>query len=129
MRYLITIILSDLDEIHVRAEASSEASAFALVKANPEFRAFLGSRDIQSYTIVEDRTPDEKVTPYELLEDSGRVMIRRNKPPRFIGVVTMGVQSDIEEVEWLDTCTALQAASAMRKAGEFLRKKSWKKFK
>ena len=32
--------------------------------------------------------------------------------------------SDIEEIEWLDDCTAIEAARALRKAGEFLIKSS-----
>ena len=70
-----------------------------------------------------DRNRDKKPA-YELFERDGHVMIRRNKPPRFVGKVTMGERSDIEEIEWIDECTVSGAASAMQKAGEFLIKSS-----
>lgn len=65
-----------------------------------------------------------KQPAYELFEIEGKQMIRRNKPPRFIGEVTMGELSDIENIEWLDACAQQEAEAAMRKAGEFLIKKS-----
>ena len=65
-----------------------------------------------------------KESAYELFGKDGYVMIRRNKYPRFIGKVTMGTSSDIEEIEWIDSCTAMEAARALRKAGEFLKKSS-----
>ena len=62
---------------------------------------------------------------FELFEDQGYVMIRRNKFPRFVGRVVMGTDSDIRAIRWLDACTdPLVIASAMRKAGEFLKKSS-----
>lgn len=62
---------------------------------------------------------------FELFEDQGYVMIRRNKFPRFVGRVVMGTDSDIQVIQWLDACTdPLVIASAMRKAGEFLKKSS-----
>lgn len=65
-----------------------------------------------------------KSQSYELFDKDGFVMIRRNKPPRFVGKVTMGKLSDIEEIEWMDNCTAIESARALRKAGEFLIKNS-----
>ena len=65
-----------------------------------------------------------KEPAYELFNKDGYVMIRRNKPPRFVGKVTMGKLSDIEGIEWQDNCTAIEAARALRKAGEFLIKNS-----
>lgn len=70
-----------------------------------------------------DKNEDKK-TAYELFDKDGYVMIRRNKRPRFVGKVTFGKLSDIEEIEWLDDCTAVEAARALRKAGEFIIKKS-----
>ena len=51
-------------------------------------------------------------------------MIRRNKPPRFVGRVTFGQDSDIELVEVFDEAGPMEMAAAMRKAGEFLIKSS-----
>lgn len=66
-----------------------------------------------------------KLPTYELFEVEEKQMIRRNKPPRFVGEVTMGKLSDIENIQWLDGCTnPLEIASVMRKASEFLIKKS-----
>ena len=65
-----------------------------------------------------------KVPAYELYDVDGKSMIRRNKPPRFTGEITMGELSDIENIKWIDECTLSEAASAMRKAGEFLIKSS-----
>lgn len=70
-----------------------------------------------------DKNEDKK-TAYELFDKDGYVMIRRNKRPRFVGKVTFVKLSDIEEIEWLDDCTAVEAARALRKAGEFLIKNS-----
>ena len=66
----------------------------------------------------------EKDDAYELFSEDGCTMIRRNKPPRFVGKVTFGIESDIEEIQWLDITTPLDMAKAMRKAGEFLMKSS-----
>lgn len=62
---------------------------------------------------------------YELFERDGKQMIRRNKPPRFVGEVTFGEFSDIENIEYLDSpANPVELARAMRKASEFLIKSS-----
>lgn len=62
---------------------------------------------------------------YSLYTVDGKTMIRRNKYPRFIGEVTMGVSSDlIKNAVFFDETDALTIAKAMRKAGEFLIKNS-----
>ena len=76
------------------------------------------------FSICDCDKNDAKEPAYELFDKDGYVMIRRNKPPRFVGKVAMGKLSDIEEIEWLDDCTAIEAARALRKAGEFLIKSS-----
>lgn len=76
------------------------------------------------FSICDCDKNDAKEPAYELFDKDGHVMIRRNKPPRFVGKVTMGKFSDIEEIEWQDDCTAIEAARALRKAGEFLIKSS-----
>ena len=73
-----------------------------------------------------DRTADKSPT-YELYTEDGCVMIRRNKPPRFTGRVTFGMNSDIEDIRWTDTASALEMAKALRKAGEFIIKNSRRK--
>lgn len=58
---------------------------------------------------------------FELFELDGKTMIRRNKAPRFIGEVTFGQFSDIENIELIDECNdSMELARALRKAGEFL---------
>lgn len=61
---------------------------------------------------------------YELFEINGKQMIRRKKFPRFVGEVTMGQLSDIENIEWLDEASVSKMAETMRKAGDFLLKSS-----
>lgn len=62
---------------------------------------------------------------YELFERGGKQMIRRNKPPRFVGEVTFGELSDIENIEYLDSCIdPAELERAMKKAGQFLIKSS-----
>lgn len=69
-----------------------------------------------------DRNGNKQPT-FELFESDGKTMIRRNKPPRFIGKVTFGQLSDIENIEMIDECNDhLEFARVMRKAGEFLLK-------
>lgn len=70
-----------------------------------------------------DREAD-KSPAYELYTEDGYTMIRRNKPPRFTGKVTFGLNSDIEDIRWADHASALEMAKALRKAGEFLIKSS-----
>lgn len=65
-----------------------------------------------------------KASVYELFEADGKQMIRRNKPPRFVGEVTMGQLSDIENIEWLDEASVTKMAESLRKAGEYLLKSS-----
>lgn len=76
------------------------------------------------FSICECDRNGNKKPAYELFEMDGKQMIRRNKPPRFVGEVTMGRLSDIENVEWMDICTDSEAASAMSKAAQFLIKRS-----
>lgn len=76
------------------------------------------------FSICDCDKNEAKGPAYELFDKDGHVMIRRNKPPRFVGKVTMGDFSDIEEISWMDNCTAMEAARALRKAGEFLIKSS-----
>lgn len=66
-----------------------------------------------------DRTADKSPT-YELYTEDGCVMIRRNKPPRFTGRVTFGLNSDIEDIQFVDPASVSEIAKALRKAGEFL---------
>lgn len=71
-----------------------------------------------------DINGNEKQT-FELFEVDGKTMIRRNKYPRFIGEVTFGQLSDIENIEMIDECSDLsKLAKVMRKAGEFIIKSS-----
>ena len=73
-----------------------------------------------------DRAVD-KAPAYELFTEDGYTMIRRNKPPRFTGRVTFGIDSDIENIRWADPASALEMAKALRKAGEFLIKNNNRK--
>lgn len=120
--YSIKVYLAGGDEVYAHSEGSSRAEAWERVKNNDEFRRFVGTRRITSYVVTLSDQPEEPVNTYELYAEGGRVMIRRNKPPRFTGVVTMGIRSDIEDVKFLDKATALEMASALRKGAEFLRK-------
>lgn len=62
-----------------------------------------------------------KRPPFELFDRDGKTMIRRNKIPRFIGEVTLGQSSDIENIELIDECSdPMEMARVLRKAGEFL---------
>lgn len=71
-----------------------------------------------------DRNGNKQPT-FELFERDGKTMIRRNKPPRFVGEVTFGQLSDIENIEMVDECNdCLELARVIRKAGEFLLKSS-----
>lgn len=73
------------------------------------------------FSICDCDRNENKQPAYELFEADGKQMIRRNKPPRFVGEVTMGQLSDIENIKLLDHCTdPAELASAMRKASEFL---------
>lgn len=68
---------------------------------------------------------DNKQSAYELFERNGETWIRRNKYPRFIARVAFEGISDIDNVEMIDECdNERELASAMRKAGEFLVKRS-----
>jgi hypothetical protein len=62
---------------------------------------------------------------FRIFEKKGKQFIERVVYPRFRGVITMGLLSDIEDIEILDNCTdASVLARAMRSAGEFLIKRS-----
>lgn len=64
---------------------------------------------------------------HELFEQDGKQMIRRNKYPRFIGEITFGQLSDIENIRYIDNCTdPMELARAMQKAGEYIIKHSKK---
>lgn len=58
---------------------------------------------------------------FEIYPESGRIMIRHNEFPRFVGEITFGELSDIENIIDLDKCTDVQIlAKTMREAGEFI---------
>lgn len=81
------------------------------------------------FSICECDRNGNKKDVYELYEEDGVTMIRRNKPPRFVGKVVFSQETDIEVTEVLDYAGAEELARAMRKAGEYLIKKSknaWK---
>ncbi len=68
---------------------------------------------------------NDKQSAYELFERNGETWIRRKKYPRFIARVAFEGISDIDNVEMIDKCdNEMELASAMRKAGEFLIKRS-----
>lgn len=80
---------------------------------------------LPEYSICSCDLNENKQPIYELFERNGKKMIRRNKFPRFIGEITFGQLSDIENIEMLDECTnPSEFAKAMRSAGEFLIKSS-----
>ena len=76
------------------------------------------------FSICRCDSKEKKAPAYELYMEGGCTMIRRNKPPRFTGKVTFGLDSDIEDIEFMDQASALEMAKALRKAGEFLIKNS-----
>lgn len=76
------------------------------------------------FSICDCDKNSNKKPVYELYEEDGSTMIRRNTYPRFSGKVTMGQFSDIEDIQWVDyTTDSIALAKAMRKAGEFLTKR------
>lgn len=77
---------------------------------------------LPDFSICDCDLNGNKQPAHEIFELNGKTMIRRNKPPRFVGEVTFGGLSDIENIEWIDECSVSEMASVMRKAGEFLLK-------
>ena len=75
---------------------------------------------LPEFAICDCDRNDAKEQAYELYREGGHVMIRRTRPPRFTGRVTMGEMSDIEDIRWQDDAPLMQRAAALRKAGEFL---------
>lgn len=58
---------------------------------------------------------------FEIYPESDRIMIRHNEFPRFVGEITFGELSDIENITDIDKCTDAQIwAKTMREAGEFI---------
>ena len=58
---------------------------------------------------------------FEIYLESDRVMIRHNEFPRFVGEITFGELSDIENIIDLDKCADAQIwAKTMREAGDFI---------
>ena len=60
---------------------------------------------------------------FKTYEANGQTIIERLVYPRFRGEITMGLHSDIENIEMLDQCLdPMELARAMRSASEYLRK-------
>ena len=58
---------------------------------------------------------------FEIYKESGKTMLRHNDFPRFMGEITFGELSDIENIECIDECTdAAVWAKTMREAGDFI---------
>lgn len=60
---------------------------------------------------------DAERPAYDIIDRNGVRVIRRNVRPRFAGVVNDG---GIDSVEWVDQCTALEAARVVNEAAEWL---------
>ena len=60
---------------------------------------------------------DAERAAYDIIDRNGVRVIRRNIAPRFVGVVNDG---GIDSVEWVDQCSALEAARAVNEAAEWL---------
>lgn len=85
--------------------------------SEPEFMPDYSTCDCEMNT-------DESET-FELFNVDGKTMIRRNKYPRFIGEITFGQISDIENIKMIDECADLsELTSVMQKAGEYLKIKN-----
>lgn len=83
--------------------------------------------ELPDYRICTCDRNGNKIQAYELFDRDGETWIRRNKYPRFIGRITMGAMSDIENVELIDDCDDVKKlASVMRKAGLFLKRYKYK---
>lgn len=60
---------------------------------------------------------------FEIYRESDKTMLRHNDFPRFIGEITFGELSDIENIVCIDECTDAQVwAKTMREAGDFILK-------
>lgn len=78
------------------------------------------------FSVCDCDEEEEKDSVYDVFTVNGRTMIRRNAFPRFTGEVTMGINSDTEHIVWHDKCSdVIDLAKALRKAGEFLRKRAY----
>lgn len=66
---------------------------------------------------------DNKQPVYELYDVDGCKMIRRNSYPRFTAKVSDDAKDLFDYVQWIDNVSnAIEAAKAMNKAAEFLKK-------
>ncbi|MDD3040895.1 hypothetical protein [Bacteroides sp.] len=77
---------------------------------------------LPDYSLCDCDRNENKQAVYELFDVCDKKMIRRTKPPRFVGEITFGQLSDIENIEWVDEGSISEMTSALRKAGEFLLK-------
>jgi len=58
---------------------------------------------------------------YRLYTEGEKTMIERLKYPRWVGELTFGQLSDIENIEMKDNCNdIMEMARSMRMAGEFI---------
>lgn len=122
--YRITIkLLGKEKEVQSNVEAENTQQALNKVfDASPFKDFFEEDYDKVEISILQIATEKEYVTKtFRFYEQGNKFMIERIVFPRFIGEVTIGKQSDIENVEWIDEPTsALEVATLMRKAGDFL---------
>ena len=126
-KYLIKIELADGNEVEARVLARNQDDALKRLYAQDEFKNFIKDIDIAKINIsIDGNVDDEDVTTtFELYNENGIAYIRRNKFPRFVGKITNGILSAIEDFDWIDKCDALTAATALRKAGEYLKKREF----
>ena len=60
---------------------------------------------------------------FEIYRESDKTMLRHNDFPRFIGEITFGELSDIENIVCIDECTDAQVwTNTMRDAGDYILK-------
>ncbi len=64
---------------------------------------------------------NREISKFTIYKKDGKQYIERLVYPRFVGEITMGLLSDVENIQLIDNCTDLaELARAMHAAAEYM---------
>ena len=121
--YIIKIVLVNGDEVHSRVEdAKNQEEALKRIQGTDIFE----NEKIKRIDINIDYTQPAK-DDFSIYKKNGKTYIEHLSYPKFVGEITFGKESDIENVEVyedVDDISAMDMATAMRMAEDYMFQKN-----
>jgi hypothetical protein len=119
--YFVRIVLMSGDEVHSRvSNCKNQEEAIRRIHNTKQYQDFIKDGAIKYIDIEIDKSPRIK-NDFRIYNDEGVTLIEHLSYPRFIGEITFGEKSDIENVDMIDDdASAVDMATAMRMAEDYM---------